>query len=536
VSTDFPDLVGSVLPLVVESWAEKEPERPFLLQIGGPSLSYREAHELALTWSAVFRRFGVTAGDRVLAMRRPHVDGVAMWLGQGWLGAVETSINTDYRGAMLEYVLGNAEPRLLVIADEFLPRFAELGDALDPDLVVVVPDTDHPTASLPCRVIGRAEAFDGTAAEPPSYRPGPWDAACVIYTSGTTGPSKGVIVPWAQIHATATGCFPTELLGDDEVFYSPFTMFHMSGKMPPAVVGTCGGQLVVRETVSLTALWDDIRQTRSTMTIGSSVMTDLLMALPPSDSDKDLCLRWLMTGPATPAIKVFGERFDVQVGTAFNMTEISVALTSGWGMSNMASCGRLREGYPGYEVRLVDEHDRDVPTGEVGELIVRTSVPWTVNSGYLGYPEKTAEAWRNGWFHTGDAMRVDENGDYYFVDRIQDAIRRRGENISSFEVEAAVVSHPDVAECAAVAVPDTASGQEVKVFVLRRPESTLGERELLEWLVPRMPRFMVPRYVELVTDFPRTEASMKVKKAELRQRPLTEATWDREAAGLVVPR
>jgi crotonobetaine/carnitine-CoA ligase len=205
-------------------------------------------------------------------------------------------------------------------------------------------------------------------------------------------------------------------------------------------------------------------------------------------------------------------------------------------MSNMASCGRLREGYPGYEVRLVDEHDRDVPTGEVGELIVRTSVPWTVNSGYLGYPEKTAEAWRNGWFHTGDAMRVDENGDYYFVDRIQDAIRRRGEYICSFEVEAAVVSHPDVAECAAVAVPDTASGQEVKVFVLRRPESTLGERELLEWLVPRMPRFMVPRYVELVTDFPRTEASMKVKKAELRQRPLTEATWDREAAGLVVPR
>jgi crotonobetaine/carnitine-CoA ligase len=536
VTQNFPDLTASVLPLVVQSWADKEPDRPFLRQIDGPSLSYREGHELALLWAAVFCRFGVGAGDRVLVMRKPHVDGVAMWLGQGWLGAVDTSINTDYRGAMLEYVLGNAAPRLLVVADEFLPRFAELGDKLAAELVVLVPDADRPSTSLPCRVVGRAEAFDGLRPEPPSYRPGPWDAACVIYTSGTTGPSKGVIVPWAQIHATATGCFPPELLGDDEVFYSPFTMFHMSGKLPPVVVGTCGGQLVVRETLSITALWDDIRTTRSTMTIGSGVMTDLIMREPPNATDKDLCLRWLLAGPASPSVKAFGERFGVQVGTAFNMTEISVALMSGWGLSNMASCGRLREGYPGYDVRIVDEHDREVPTGDVGELVVRTSTPWTINSGYLGYPEKTAEAWRNGWFHTGDAMRVDENGDYYFVDRIQDAIRRRGENISSFEVETAVLAHPDVAEAAAVAVPDSASGQEVKIFVVRTPQSALSEQQLVEWLIPRMPRFMVPRYVELVTDLPRTEASLKIKKAQLRKRPLTDATWDREAAGIEVPR
>jgi crotonobetaine/carnitine-CoA ligase len=345
-----------------------------------------------------------------------------------------------------------------------------------------------------------------------------------------------VIVPWAQIHATATGCFPPELLGDDEIFYSPFTSFHMSGKLPPVVVGTCGGQLVVRETLSITAWWDDIRAVGATMTIGGGAMTDLLMAEPPTDTDKDLCLRWLMTGPASPSVVAFAERFGVQVGTAFNMTEISVALVSGWGLTDTASCGRLREGYPGYEVRIVDEHDREVPAGEIGEFVVRTSVPWTINSGYYGYPAKTAEAWRNGWFHTGDAMRVDEQGNYYFIDRIQDAIRRRGENISSFEVEAAVLAHPDVAEAAAVAVPDRASGQEVKIFVLRTPDSTLAERELVEWLIPRMPRFMVPRYVEFVTDFPRTEASLKIKKAELRKLPLTEATWDREAAGVVVPR
>lgn len=536
MSDTYPDPVASVLPLVVESWALKEPDRPFLQQLGGPVLSYREGHELAQRWSAVFARLGVGRGDRVLVMRQPHVDGVAMWLGLGWLGAVETSINTDYRGAMLDYVLGNASPRVLVIADRFLPRFAELGEALDPALVVVVPDTDTPSTRLPCRVLGRSEAFSGAVAGAPAYRPGPHDAACVIYTSGTTGPSKGVIVPWAQIHATAIGCFQPDLLGDDEIFYSPFTTYHMSGKLPPVIIGTCGGKLVVRETLSATAWWDDIRSTGATMTIGSGGMVDPLLAQPPSETDPQLPLRWLMTGPASPSLKEFGERFAVQVGTSFNMTEISVALTTGWGMDNMLSCGRLRQGYPGYEARIVDEHDREVPTGQTGELVVRTAVPWTLSSGYLGYPDKTAEAWRNGWFHTGDALRVDGNGDYYFVDRIQDAIRRRGENISSYEVEAAVLAHPEVAEVAAIAVPDTSSGHEVKVVVRLQPGSTLSEQALVEWLIPLMPRFMVPRYVELVADFPRTEASMKIRKGELRAQPLTDATWDREAAGVVVPR
>jgi crotonobetaine/carnitine-CoA ligase len=218
------------------------------------------------------------------------------------------------------------------------------------------------------------------------------------------------------------------------------------------------------------------------------------------------------------------------------MTEISVPLRSGWTLPPQGSCGRPRDGYPGYEVRVVDEHDQPVAPGEVGELVVRTRVPWTLTAGYLAYPERTAEAWCNGWFHTGDGFKVDEDGWYYFVDRLKDAIRRRGENISSFEVEMLVCAHPDVAECAAIAVPDRASGDEVKVCVVPHPGRTLDPRELVEFLIPRMPRFMVPRYVEVVDALPKTEATARVRKAELRRQPLNERTWDRVAAKVVIPR
>jgi crotonobetaine/carnitine-CoA ligase len=187
-------------------------------------------------------------------------------------------------------------------------------------------------------------------------------------------------------------------------------------------------------------------------------------------------------------------------------------------------------------VRIVDEHDIEVPAGVVGELIVRTRVPWTVNAGYLGMPEQTAEAWRNGWFHTGDAFRYDEDGNFYFVDRIKDSIRRRGENISSFEVEAYVNEHPAVLESAAIAVPSEHGEDEVKVCVVLKPDGILEPEELIEHLIPRMPRFMVPRYVELVDALPKTEATQRVQKVLLREEPLNDKTWDREKARISVPK
>ena len=159
-----------------------------------------------------------------------------------------------------------------------------------------------------------------------------------------------------------------------------------------------------------------------------------------------------------------------------------------------------------------------------------------MNIGYYGMPEKTAESWRNGWFHTGDGFKVDADGNFFFVDRLKDAIRRRGENISSFEVEGYVNEHPDVAETAAIGVPSELGEDEVKVLVVRKPESSLSERELVEYLIPKMPRFMVPRYIEFVDGLPKTEATSRTQKVKLRENAINDSTWDREAAGVKLPK
>jgi crotonobetaine/carnitine-CoA ligase len=222
-------------------------------------------------------------------------------------------------------------------------------------------------------------------------------------------------------------------------------------------------------------------------------------------------------------------RFSVAVSTGFGMTEIGGPI---WGGdidgSNLESCGRLNDSDPrGYELRLVDEHDREVDNGEVGELIVRTSAPWSLNAGYFRDPEATATAWRNGWFHTGDAMRQDPDGNYYFVDRFKDCIRRKGENISSFEVEAYALEAPGVAEAAAVGVASEDGEQDVKIFLVAEPGTSLDLHELGELLALSMPRFMVPRFLEQVSDLPRTPATGRVQKGTLRSRSPGDHAWDR---------
>jgi crotonobetaine/carnitine-CoA ligase len=251
---------------------------------------------------------------------------------------------------------------------------------------------------------------------------------------------------------------------------------------------------------------------------------------PEQPDDADTPLRHVMMGPVVPEVDEFRRRFGVEVGTGYGMTEIGAVFASdGLQLANVQSCGKLREGWAGYEVRVVDEHDQPLGPNQVGELIVRTREPWVLNRGYYGMPEATAEAFRNAWFHTGDGFRYDDDGNFYFVDRIKDAIRRRGENISSFEVEALVNQHPDVVETAAVAVPSEYLEDEVKVCVVRREGVELTHGQLIEFLEPRMPRFMVPRYVEFVAELPKTEATMRTQKVKLRDDPLNDRTWDREA-------
>ena len=233
--------------------------------------------------------------------------------------------------------------------------------------------------------------------------------------------------------------------------------------------------------------------------------------------------------PLGACYEQFSKRFGTRICTVYNSTESGVAIRSGWNPTNARTVGRVREGYPGFEVRLVDEHDFEVPDGTPGECVIRAYVPWVMNAGYLNNDAATAAAWRNGWFHTGDALTRTPDGDYVFVDRLKDVIRRRGENISSFEVEADVLQDPDILECAAVAVPADSSEDEILLFVVTRSGTSIEPQELCADLEGRMARFMVPRYIEIIDELPKTQATQRIIKADLRQRGLGPHTWDRQS-------
>jgi carnitine-CoA ligase len=326
-------------------------------------------------------------------------------------------------------------------------------------------------------------------------------------------------------------------IGADDRFLISVPLSHVAGTSLTYAMLQRGGTIVLPGGFDAKRFWEEVRRYQATATFVIHGMVSFLLGQPPGDDDADNPLRFVYMGPLT-RVHEFCTRFGVRVWTGFGMTELPTALRSELDPTSETTVGRPFN--PDFECRLVDEHDLPVPDGTAGELIVRHRLPWVINSGYKDMPEATAEAWRNGWFHTGDQLLVDDAGEWVFVDRAKDAIRRRGENISSYEVEVEVLSHADVDQVAAIAVPnpdmeESAGDEEVKVVVVPVAGRTVDPLELIEYLIPRMPRHMVPRFVEVVEELPRTP-SFKIKKAELRTAGITPSTWDRERAGVTLKR
>ncbi len=514
------------LPALLRRRADAESERTWLEEVSGARLTYGQAVEQSLAWASAFEALGVKPGMTVLSMVPTSIDAVLAWLGVAWLRGIETGVNPDYHGRMLAYVVEHSRAEVMVIASKYVARLKEL--PLAGLRTIVVTDDDAPTAALPSRVIGRGEHLAAASART-RQAPTVTDIACMMYTSGTTGPSKGVLVPWGQLHATSPAEW-SALYSADEAQYVPYPMNHVGGKVPLYLMAWHHARAVLRERWSGSEFWDDVRRHGCTLTILAGAMQAFLWHRDERPDDADNPLRYVIMLPVLPQHEEFSRRFGVRILTGYNMTEISTPIVAVAPVSDWRSCGRLRSGYPGYEVRLVDEDDRDVAPGQVGELVVRTAAEGTLNAGYFGDPVASARAWRNGWFHTDDAFVRDVDGNYFFVDRLKDAIRRRGENISSFEVESFVNEHPMVAESAAIAVPSEWGEDEVKIVVVPVPGSELDPAGLIAFLEPRVPRFMVPRYVEIVDALPKTDATMRVRKADLRVDPVNDRTWDREAA------
>lgn len=516
---------GHVYSTLIADRAQTTPDAVFAEEINGRSATYADLNAKGRQWAGLLQLLDVGAGDRVLTMLPTGLHTFEVWAGCASLRAMEVPVNIQYLGELLEYQINDAQASVIIIADQWLPRLVDIAERCAHLETVIVHGSESDTSSLPFRVLAAdaelANAPDPGELEPPQ----PHDIAAIVYTSGTTGPSKGVLVPWAQLYSTAVGAGAPGELDSDDVLYLPFPSYHISARSPAYQMLLCGGKVVVKETFATDEFWPDIRQYGCTFAILIFTMAQFIWNLPAQEDDADNPLRRLLMVPPLPNVDEFAARYDISVRTMFNMTEVSVPISTGWTIDDPASCGTARAGF---DCRLVDANDMEVPSGTIGELLVRADEPWVLNAGYWNKPDQTAAAWRNGWFHTGDAFIQDEAGRFYFVDRFKDAIRRRGENISSMEVEGIVNSHPCVAESAAIGVPSNVGEDDVMCFVVTAPGTEVAPTELVDYLNERLPRFMVPRYLEFVDELPKTPTA-KIRKIELRTRGVTETTWDRNA-------
>jgi crotonobetaine/carnitine-CoA ligase len=521
----FPAREDVVLPEMLAREAKRRPDQVFAVF---PDARWTYEETAARAWSAAnaLRRLGVAQGDFVSSWLPNGPHALLSWFGANALGATYAPLNPAYRGAMLEHTVNYSGASVMVVHADLVERLSGLDLPTLTTLVVVGELRAQPPAGL--EVVPASVLEEGAPERPETERPiEPWDIIALIYTSGTTGPSKAVLCPHLHHYTYAEQLFV--YADHTDRFFACLPMFHTGGTTAVYGMLRLGASVAITDGFRTSTFLEEARQYGTTRAVILGAMANFLLAREERPDDADNPIRMAIVTPMVADVEGFRSRFGIDVLAAYGLTEATCPLRSEPNPVNWRSCGRLSS--PDYELRLVDEHDREVSIGEVGQLVIRHDRPWSLSLGYRGMPEATADVWRNGWFHTGDSMRRDAEGNYYFVDRAKDALRRRGENISSMEVERELLAHPEIIEAAVVAAPADEAEDEVHAFVVRRPESSLSPAALIEWLVPRMAHFMVPRYIDFVDGLPVTE-SQKVQKFRLRQIGVTSATWDREAAGI----
>ena len=526
-----PDASLCVLKPVLENWAHEKPDAVFARFEDGSEWTWQETLDIARRTAAGLQSLGVVQGDNVLSWLPNGPEALRIWFAANLVGAVYVPLNTAYRGRLLEHVVRTSNARVLVAHAALVERLDGIDTAALRDVVVVRgdPPVTATTGSVRWHPQQLLDADAGSLL-PPALPILPWHNQSIVFTSGTTGPSKGVESSYLHLYSASFDPFP--YLGADDRYLVTLPLFHVGGTVAVYSMLLRGASVAIVDSFKLDTFWPVVARTGSTFCCLLGSMATLLAKAPGAAHDRGHGLRHALMIPLSEAPAKFRERFGCDIYTLFNMSEVSVPLVSHANPSSLGTCGRPRGGI---EVRIVDDNDCEVASGQIGELVVRSDRPWAMAHGYFGDPQATARAWRNGWFHTGDAFRTDEAGDYRFVDRMKDSIRRRGENISSFEVEAEVCSHPAVQEAAAVAVPSPLGEDEVMVAVVAAPGLSIDPEALIRYLIPRMPHFMVPRYVRIVAALPKTP-TQKVQKLQLRSEGITTDTWDRETAGLRVRR
>lgn len=530
----FADRTQWALPTVLRYHAKRQPDAVWLdAPEEGATWTYAQMLAAAERVGRNLLAHGAAPGDRVILVASNSSRFVRTWLGTAVAGLVEVPINTAYEHDFLAHQVRTVEAKLAVIDDVFAERFVAVAEAAKDITKFFVIDTGSADKAIATLQEAGWEASAWDDLEVPVQGDLPevksTDLASVLFTSGTTGPSKGVAMPHAQMYFFADECVSLVRLTSDDAWMAVTPLFHGNAQFMAAYPTlVAGARFVMRSKFSASRWVDQLRESRVTVTNFIGVMMDFVWKQDEREDDADNPLRVVFAAPTAASLaSPMKERFGIEAFVeVFGLTETSAPIISPYGEDRPAGAAGLAAD-EWFDVSLVDpETDEEVAVGEIGELVVRPKVPFIVSNGYFNSAEKTVEAWRNLWYHTGDALRRDEDGWFYFVDRFKDALRRRGENISSYEIETAVLSHPAVLECAVIAVPaSTEAGEdEVMAYVITQSETTA--ESVWEHCNSRIPSFAVPRYLRFVDELPKTP-SQRVQKAKLRELGITSDTFDR---------
>jgi crotonobetaine/carnitine-CoA ligase len=530
----FPDRRDWTLARVLRTRAGERPDATFLITPEERrQWTYAETLESAERICGSLVDAGAAPGDRVLIMAANSSQLVRTWIGSSVGGFVEVPINTAYEGEFLRHQVVTVEPRWAVIDDIHAARFVAVAQHCRGIERFWVIDTGQRDAALDLlRANGWTagpwedleKAFPRVLPEP-----APNSLASIFFTSGTTGPSKGVAMPQAQMYFFGDEVVALTRLTAADTYLTVTPLFHGNAQFMaayPALIA--GARLVVRSKFSASRWVDQLRENQVTVTNFLGVMMDFTWKQPARPDDADNQLRAVFAAPtASSIVDEFQKRFGIEAFVeVFGLTETSAPILSPYGERRPDGAAGLQVA-DFFDIRLVDpDTDEEVPVGQIGELVVRPRYPWTCSLGYYGMAAKTAEAWRNLWFHTGDALKRDEQGWYYFVDRYKDALRRRGENISSYEVEQAILGHDAVLECAVVGVAAEHEAGEDEVLAAIVASRPVDPAEIWDFCQGRIPAFAIPRFLRFLDALPKTP-SEKVRKAALREDGITADTHDR---------
>jgi carnitine-CoA ligase len=516
------------LAIMLEAQARKYGAKP-LVQTGEKSWSFSEAPRLAARAAGRLHAAGMRQGDRIALICDNRPEFIELFLGCAWLGASLVPINTASRGLQLRHILENSGARLLVIEAALLGALEHVDLATLP--LEAIWFIDRPSEDAPTPALARVLPPLAEAVPAAPTRPG--DTLAILYTSGTTGPSKGVCCPQAQFFWWGVNTSHLLGIGADDVLCTTLPLFHTNALNTFFQALITGATAIFESRFSASAFWTTLAARRATVTYLLGAMVPILLSREARPEERAHRTR-IALAPGVPGHfhAEFARRTGIALLDGYGSTETNFVIGAPIADQKPGTMGRLFEGFA---ARVVDAEDNEVLDGAAGELVLRAEAPFAFATGYFGTPEKTVEAWRNLWFHTGDRVIREPDGYFKFVDRLKDAIRRRGENISSFEVEQVLLSHPDIATAAAYPVRSELAEDEVMAAIVRQPGSALDEEAVVRFCETRMPYFAVPRFLEFVDTLPATENG-KIQKFKLRERGISDRTWDREAAGITVKR